>query len=122
MAANQYGLSIEASNIEDNPANKTRFLVIGRQLPGMSGNDKTSILVSVKNKPGALYGVLEPFRDLEIGLSRIETRPSGTGDWSYLFFIDFDGHVLEPKIEKALSTVRELALSLKVLGSYPKVS
>ena len=121
IAANQYGLSIEATNIEDNPTNKTRFLVIGRQLPGISGNDKTSILVSVKNKPGALYGVLEPFRDMEIGLSRIETRPSGTGDWSYLFFIDFDGHVLETKIKKVLSTVGELALNLKVLGSYPKV-
>jgi len=122
IAATQYGLSIEASNIEDNPTNKTRFLVIGRQISSMSDSDKTSILVAVNNKPGALHQVLEPFRDLEIGLSRIETRPSGTGDWSYFFFIDFDGHILDPKIEQVLSTVGDLALNLKVLGSYPKVS
>ncbi len=120
IAARQYGLSIEASNIEDDPTNKTRFLVIGRQLSGISGSDKTSILVAVRNKPGALHEVLEPFRDFKIGLSRIETRPSGTGDWSYLFFIDFDGHVLDSKIKSVLSTVDNLTLNLKVLGSYPK--
>lgn len=122
LAAHRYGLSVEASNIEDNPSNKTRFLVIGRQLSDVSGKDKTSILVAVKNKPGALYEILEPFKDLKIGLSRIETRPSGTGDWSYLFFIDFDGHLGSPNIKRVLSTIENLALNLKVLGSYPKAS
>ena len=122
IAASQYGLSILAPNIEDNPSNKTRFLIIGRQVTGTSGNDKTSILVAVKNKSGALYDVLEPFKDMGIGLSRIETRPSGSGDWSYLFFIDFEGHIEDEKVEKVLAKVEELALSLKVLGSYPNAA
>ena len=120
MAAEKYDLTIVASNIEDNPNNKTRFLVIGKQNADESESDKTSILVSVKNKPGALHEILEPFRLLNIGLSRIETRPSGSGDWSYLFFIDFDGHQKGKNVGEALLKVEELALNLKVLGSYPK--
>ena len=122
IAANQYGLSILTPNIEDNLSNKTRFLVIGRQFTGISGKDKTSILVAVKNKSGALYEVLEPFKDMAIGLSRIETRPSGSGDWSYLFFIDFDGHREDEKVGRVLAKVKDLALSLKVLGSYPSAA
>ena len=122
IAANQYGLSILTPNIEDSPGNKTRFLVIGRQKTGTSGKDKTSILVAVRNKSGALYEVLEPFKDMAIGLSRIETRPSGSGDWSYLFFIDFDGHVEDQKVDRVLAKVKELTLSLKVLGSYPSAA
>ena len=89
---------------------------------GTSGSDKTTILVAVRNKSGALYEVLEPFKDMAIGLSRIETRPSGSGDWSYLFFIDFDGHVEDQKVDIVLAKVKELTLSLKVLGSYPSAA
>ena len=120
MAAERYGLRILASNIEDEPDNKTRFLVIGDQRVGPAGEDKTSILVSVRNEPGALYGVLEPFHRHGIDLSRIETRPSRASSWSYVFFIDFDGHEATPEVEAVLAEVRAVATEVRPLGSYPK--
>lgn len=119
MAAERYGLRVLASSIEDHPDNKTRFLVIGRQRVGPSGRDKTSILVSTRNEPGALYRVLEPFHTNGISLSRIETRPSKTGNWSYVFFIDFDGHQDSPEIQRVLEAVGKVAMDVKPLGSYP---
>ena len=107
MAAERYGLRVLATNIEDHPDNKTRFLVIGRQEVGPSGRDKTSILVSTRNEPGALYRVLEPFHRHGISLTRIETRPSRTGSWTYVFFIDFDGHESAPEIKAVLHDVRQ---------------
>ena len=109
-------------SIEDNPHNKTRFLVLGRQYVGPSGDDKTSILVSVKNEPGALLRVLSPFQANQIGLTRIETRPARSGDWSYVFFIDFDGHESQAEADAALKDVKDIALEVRVLGSYPKAS
>ncbi|MCZ6856044.1 MAG: prephenate dehydratase [Gammaproteobacteria bacterium] len=120
VAAERYGLRVLAKQIEDHPDNKTRFLVIGRQKTGPSGRDKTSILVSTKNAPGALYKVLEPFHRHEISLTRIETRPAKSGDWSYVFFIDFDGHQSEPKIKAVLEEVAKVALEVRSLGSYPQ--
>lgn len=120
MAAQRYGLRILARNIEDRPDNRTRFLVIGQQKTGPSGRDKTSILVSTKNAPGALYKVLEPFHRHEISLTRIETRPAKSGDWSYVFFIDFDGHQSESKIKAVLEEVGQVALEVRLLGSYPQ--
>lgn len=120
MAAERYGLRILASRIEDHPDNKTRFLVIGRQRVGVSGRDKTSILVSTRNEPGALYKVLEPFHRHGISLTRIETRPAKSGSWSYVFFIDFDGHQSDPKIEGVLEEVRNVAMEVRSLGSYPQ--
>ena len=105
MAAQRYGLRVLSANIEDDPDNKTRFLVIGRQKVGPSGRDKTSILVSTRNEPGALYRVLEPFHRHGISLTRIETRPSRTGSWTYVFFIDFDGHESAPEIDAVLNDV-----------------
>ena len=107
MAAERYGLKVLARNIEDLPDNKTRFLVLGRQDVGPSGQDKSSILVSTKNEPGALFRVLEPFHRHEISLTRIETPPARSGDWSYVFFIDFDGHAEEPVVRQALDDVSE---------------
>ena len=92
MAAERYGLRVLATSIEDHPDNKTRFLVIGRQRVGPSGRDKTSILVSTRNEPGALYPGARAVPRHGISLTRIETRPSHAGSWSYVFFIDFDGH------------------------------
>ena len=120
MAAERYGLKVVARNIEDLPDNKTRFLVLGRQDVGPSGQDKTSILVSTKNEPGALFRVLEPFHRHEISLTRIETRPARSGDWSYVFFIDFDGHGEEPTVRQALDEVAAVALEVRVLGCYPR--
>ena len=120
MAADRYALRVLASSIEDHPDNKTRFLVIGKQNVGSSGRDKTSILVSTRNEPGALYRVLEPFHRHGISLSRIETRPSKTGNWSYVFFIDFDGHAGAPGIRRVLDDVSRVAMDVKSLGSYPQ--
>ena len=120
MAAERYGLRILAARIEDHPDNKTRFLVIGRQKVGMSGRDKTSILVSTRNEPGALYKVLEPFHRHSISLTRIETRPAKSGSWSYVFFIDFDGHHDEPRIKAVLDEVAGVAMEVRSLGSYPQ--
>jgi chorismate mutase / prephenate dehydratase len=120
MAAERYGLRIMASRIEDHPDNKTRFLVIGRQRVGVSGHDKSSILVSTRNEPGALYKVLEPFHRHGISLTRIETRPAKSGSWSYVFFIDFDGHQSDPKLERVLEEVRSVAMEVRSLGSYPQ--
>ena len=122
MAADRYDLRLLATRIEDNPYNKTRFLVLGKQYVGASGDDKTSILVSVKNEPGALLRVLTPFESNKIGLTRIETRPARSGDWSYVFFIDFDGHESQPEAEAALRGVNDIALEVRVLGSYPKAT
>lgn len=120
VAAEHYNLRILASSIEDHPDNKTRFLVIGRQRVGASGCDKTSILVSTRNEPGALYKVLEPFHRRGISLTRIETRPAKSGSWSYVFFIDFDGHQSEPRIQGVLDDVAAVALEVRSLGSYPQ--
>lgn len=120
MAAERYGLQMLSTSIEDQPDNKTRFIVLGNQTVAASGQDKTSILVSVKNEPGALLRVLAPFDEHGISLTRIETRPAKTGDWSYVFFIDFDGHQSEDNAKAVLQGVSEVALEVRVLGSYPQ--
>jgi chorismate mutase/prephenate dehydratase len=120
MAAERYGLRIVASNIEDRSDNKTRFLVIGRQKVGPSGKDKTSILVSTRNEPGALYKILEPFHRHDISLTRVETRPARSGSWSYVFFIDFDGHQSQENIQQVLKEVEDVSMEVRPLGSYPQ--
>ena len=120
MAAERYGLRMLATKIEDEPDNKTRFLVLGDQEVGPSGHDKTSILVSTRNEPGALYGVLEPFHRHGIDLTRIETRPSRVGSWNYVFFIDFDGHESQAEVEAVLDEVRQVSVEVRSLGSYPR--
>ncbi len=120
MAAERYGLRILSAHIEDQPDNKTRFLVLGRQDVGPSGRDKTSILVSVRNEPGALLRVLEPFDRFGISLTRIETRPARSGDWSYVFFIDFDGHERDDNARQVLEAIRSVAFEVRSLGSYPQ--
>lgn len=118
-AAEIYGLNTLVANIEDEPDNTTRFLVIGNQSVPQSGRDKTSILVSTPNKTGALYSLLTPFIKNEISLTRIESRPSRKGMWEYVFFIDIEGHRDDEPIKKALSELKKEASLLKVLGSYP---
>ncbi len=119
-AAEIYGLKKIAENIEDKPDNTTRFLIIGHQEVAPSGEDKTSVIVSTKNRPGALYHLLAPFEELGISLTRIETRPSRSGVWAYVFFIDFEGHESNDKVQEALKRVEQQAADVKCLGSYPK--
>lgn len=120
MAADRYGLRVLATNIEDEPDNKTRFLVVGKERIGPSGRDKTSILVSTRNEPGALYGVLEPFHRHGVDLTRIDARPSRSGNWNYVFFIDFDGHQSSEEIKVVLQEVDKVATEVRSLGSYPQ--
>lgn len=119
MAAGLYGLDTLAGNIEDWPDNTTRFLIIGREDIPASGQDKTSILVSMKNEPGALYQLLEPFHRQGVDLTRVETRPSPSGTWAYVFYIDFEGHMDDEIAGKVLAEVEHDAVELKRLGSYP---
>lgn len=119
-AAELYGLEKQSATIEDMPDNTTRFLIMGREKTEASGADKTSIMVSSRNQPGALYHALEPFHKAGISLTRIETRPSRSGAWNYVFFIDFEGHVHDSQIEAVLDEVGKGASELKLLGSYPK--
>ncbi len=119
-AAEIYGLPILEAKIEDNPDNTTRFLVIGTQDVPPSGDDKTSLLVSTANRPGALYRLLSPFERNGISLNRIESRPSRLANWEYVFFIDINGHAQDEAVARALETLRVDSPMFKVLGSYPK--
>lgn len=120
MAAELYDLKMLAEKIEDQPDNSTRFLIIGSQAVPPSGVDKTSIVVAMRNEPGALYNLLEPFHRYNIDLTRVETRPSRTGVWNYVFFIDFAGHANDVLISEVLQEVATRCADLKLLGSYPK--
>ena len=120
MAAELYQLQRLAEHIEDYPDNTTRFLVIGREEVPPSGADKTSIIVSSRNKPGALFSLLEPFRRAGVSLTRIDTRPSRTEKWAYVFFIEFEGHLQDPAIAEVVAELEEQSILLKPLGSYPR--
>ena len=120
VAAQLYQLSILEHNIEDDPDNTTRFLVIGKQSVAATGNDKTSLLISTGNRPGALYDALHPFAEYGISMSKIESRPSRRGMWDYVFFIDIEGHREESRVAEALRVLGEKAQLVKWLGSYPK--
>lgn len=122
LAAQQYGLSKVAVNIEDQPDNTTRFLVIGKENVASSGRDKTSIVVSAHNRPGALFKLLEPFEQANVMLTRIDTRPSRTETWTYVFFIEFEGHQDDPDVAKILDTIAQQTVMCKILGSYPKAA
>jgi chorismate mutase / prephenate dehydratase len=119
-AASVYGLEKIAPMIEDESNNTTRFLVVGRTPVGSTGHDKTSILLTIPNDPGALYGMLEPFARHGISLSKIESRPSRKDVWDYVFFVDVDGHRDDPVVAAAITEVTSRATMLKILGSYPK--
>ena len=120
MAAELYGLTSLVKNIEDQPDNSTRFLIIGAHGGNASGDDKTSIIASTSNKPGALHDLLEPFHKNGVDLTRVETRPSRSGVWNYVFFIDFAGHQQDAIVEKTLNDVASKVSDLKILGSFPR--
>jgi chorismate mutase/prephenate dehydratase len=118
-AGKVYGLKALAEGIEDRADNTTRFLVIGRSLFPPSGNDRTSLLISVNDKPGALYDVLNPFAKHGVSMNRIESRPAHTGKWQYAFFIDVSGHIDDGPLQAALADMGPVATQVRVLGSYP---
>lgn len=120
-AAELYGLVKRHECIEDNPNNTTRFLIIGRESVAPSGDDKTSIVVSMKrNEAGALHHILAPFAARGINLTRIESRPSKDDLWTYVFFIDFEGHQDDPRVQEVMAELAPRMRDVKVLGSYPR--
>jgi len=119
IAATIYGLAILAPHIEDEPNNTTRFWVLGAQSVPPSGRDETSLVMSAPNRPGAVYGLLEPIAKHGVSMSRLESRPARTGLWEYLFFVDLVGHQSDPAVAAALAELREKAPFIKLLGSYP---
>ena len=118
-AGHVYGLKKVAGPIEDRSDNTTRFLVLGRELFPPSGHDRTSLLVFIRDRPGALYGVLEPLARRGISMNRIESRPAHGRLWQYAFFIDVAGHIDESPLKDALAEVGEHSGEVRVLGSYP---
>jgi len=119
VAAKIYQLQFVERDIEDSKQNYTRFLVISKDFPQQSGHDKTSIMFSLKDKPGSLYNSLEPFKKAKINLSKIESRPSKRKAWEYIFFVDMEGHIEDKKVRKAIDAIKDNCLYLKILGSYP---
>jgi len=119
-AAERYGLNVLASNIEDDPNNTTRFLIIGRKQSDPTGRDKTSLVFSAQHaRAGALFELLAPFADSGINLTKLESRPSRRAAWDYNFFVDIDGHADDAGIREVLDAVRSRAGLFRVLGSYP---
>jgi chorismate mutase/prephenate dehydratase len=121
-AAEIYGLTLLANEIEDRQDNTTRFLVIGRKLFNASGADRTTLLVSTSgtDDAGALFRLLEPFAQHGVNMTRIESRPSRKRKWDYVFFIDVEGHVSDAPVAQALAAMEMRASLFKVLGSYPR--
>ena len=117
-----YHLQSIARNIEDDSQNTTRFLVVGKEKTTASGNDKTSLMLSSQNRPGALYSLLEPFRRFGVSMTRVESRPARQGMWEYVFFVDIEGHIDDKNIQQALAEVKNGSSMFKVLGSYPKAA
>lgn len=121
MAAGIYQLPVLAADIEDSSLNTTRFLTLGRPAPlPQTGNDKTSLLMSVREVAGAMHHLLEPFAKHGINMSKLESRPSRGQVWKYIFLTDIEGHLLDAPVAAALEEVRRRAAFVKILGSYPK--
>lgn len=121
-AAAVYGLQVLARSIEDDPNNTTRFLVLGNLEPAPSGNDRTSLVMSAENKPGAVHALLSPLAVNRVSMTRIESRPSRamrSALWEYVFFIDVEGHQKDERVAATLAELRQKAPFLKILGSYP---
>lgn len=119
LAAQLYGLKVIRPRIEDNINNFTRFLVLSQKSPERTGRDKTSLMLSVKDKVGALYDLLRPFASLGLNMTKIESRPSRRKAWEYIFFVDIEGHMDQDRVKKAVEEIKGRCLFMKILGSYP---
>ena len=122
LAAERTGLPILCEHIEDNPTNRTRFLVLGYNEPEPTGKDKTSLMFSVHNRAGELVHALNAFEKYDVNLTMIESRPTKTAAWQYLFYIDVQGHTRDVAVTKAIGLLKEHSLFVRVLGSYPEAS
>mgnify|MGYP003320319783 FL=1 len=119
LAAQRYDLQIVDHNIQDNASNATRFFVLGRKCSPSTGKDRTSLVVGIEDKVGALHQVMEPFRKNKLNMTKIESRPSKRKAWEYLFFIDCDGHFEDKKVANAIAELDHMSRFVKILGSYP---
>jgi chorismate mutase/prephenate dehydratase len=119
-AAEFYGMKVIAQGIEDNPNNFTRFFILAKKDSPPSGNDKTSIVFSTKDIPGALYSALGEFARRKVNLTKLESRPTRQKPWQYNFYLDFDGHRENKQAQEALQSLEKISIFVKVLGSYPK--
>ena len=119
LASSLYNVPIIKEGIANNSNNFTRFLVFSKENTTESGNDKTSIIFSVKHEPGALHHILKEFNDNDINLTKIESRPNKNKNWEYNFFVDFLGHNSNSKIKSVLDNIAKNTLFLKIIGSYP---
>lgn len=119
-AAEIYGMKIIAREIEDNPHNFTRFFILSKEDSPPTGNDKTSIVFSLKHKPGTLYDCLKEFATRNINLTKLESRPTRHQPWEYNFYMDFAGHRQEKEVGDALAALERSSIFVKILGSYPK--
>jgi chorismate mutase/prephenate dehydratase len=119
IAAKRYGLELAARDIEDDPNNTTRFLVLGNHEAAPTGRDRTSLVMSAPNRPGAVHALITPLALHGVSMRKIESRPAPTGMWEYMFYIDLEGHQLDPALTRALAELKALAPFLKILGSYP---
>jgi chorismate mutase/prephenate dehydratase len=118
-AAKLYGLEVLKEKIQDIDHNQTRFFILAKKDHAPTGRDKTSIILSLKDKPGALYEILEAFAKAKVNLTKIESRPSRRALGDYIFFIDFEGHRSEERIKRVLEEIEKRASFMKILGSYP---
>jgi chorismate mutase/prephenate dehydratase len=119
QAAKHFRLKVLVPNIEDDARNTTRFLVIGKQDVAPSGKDKTSLAMSAANLPGAMHNLLTPFASNGVSMTKMESRPSRTGLWEYVFYVDIEGHQSDAKVATSLAQLKQIASFVKVLGSYP---
>lgn len=122
QAAERFNIPVQAVNIEDDPRNTTRFLVIGNQDVAAAGKDKTSLVMSAPNRPGAVHELLVPFAKHGVSMSKLESRPAKSGLWEYVFFVDIEGHQTDNKVAAALNELKHVAAFVKILGSYPVAS
>ena len=119
QAAAQFGLKVLVENIEDDASNTTRFLVLGNQQVAPSGNDKTSLVMSAANRPGAVHDLLVPLAKHGVSMTKFESRPARSGLWEYVFYMDIEGHQDDARVAAALEELRQVAAFVKILGSYP---
>jgi chorismate mutase/prephenate dehydratase len=118
-AASLYGLQIAAGHIQDDPQNRTRFAVLGNQEVAPTGRDKTSLILSVPNRAGAVYHMLTPLAQHGVSMTRFESRPARMGAWEYYFYVDIEGHERDARVAAALEALRAVCAFYKSLGSYP---
>jgi chorismate mutase/prephenate dehydratase len=119
QAAALFGLDVVVENIEDDPRNTTRFLVLGNQNIASSGKDKTSLVLSAANRPGAVHELLMPLAKYGVSMTKLESRPAGSGLWEYVFYMDIEGHQADESVAPALTELKQSAAFVKILGSYP---